>query len=152
MKSQHGDFFNHDVIAHEYDEDVLNEADPIRAGYDVVLDWVSGHPGVVEARHILDLGSGTGNLSLRLGGFKKLVCVDISAKMHALARQKLSNLSAVEFVQSDLLAYFDDSLMFDAIISTYAIHHLTEDEKRLLFQKVYDSLAMEGTAVFGDLM
>jgi len=152
MKSQHGDFFNHDVIAHEYDEDVLNEGDPIRTGYDAVLDWVSRHPAVVAADHILDLGSGTGNLSLRLNSFKKLVCVDISDRMHAIARQKLSHLSAVEFVQADLLGYFEDGPTFDAIISTYAIHHLTEDEKRLLFQKLYDSLEAGGAAVLGDLM
>jgi putative AdoMet-dependent methyltransferase len=152
MKSLHGDFFNHDVIAHEYDEDVLNESDPIRAGYDALLDWVSGHPGVVAAGRILDLGSGTGNLSLRLNGFQKLVCVDISEKMLEIARQKMAHLAAVEFVQSDLLGYFDGRPSFDAIISTYAIHHLTEDEKRLLFQKIYDSLEVGGAAVFGDLM
>lgn len=152
MKSQHGEFFNHDVIAHEYDEDVLNDSDPIRAGYDELLDWASGHPAVVAADRILDLGSGTGNLSLRLDSFKKLVCVDISEKMHEIARQKLAHFSQVEFVQADLLGYFDDSPTFDAIISTYAIHHLTDDEKRLLFQKIYNRLEVGGAAVFGDLM
>lgn len=156
MKSRHGDFFNHDDVAHLYDEDVLDERDPIRAGYDALLDWVSGHPGVVGARRILDLGSGTGNLSMRLGSFEKLVCVDISAKMQEIARQKMGDVgddaSAVQFVQSDLLGYFDNPPTFDAIISTYAIHHLTEEEKQLFFQKVYEALADEGTAVFGDLM
>lgn len=157
MKSQHGQFFNHDDVAHWYDDDVLNESDPIRAGYDALLNWVSGHPGVVGARRILDLGSGTGNLSMRLGSFEQLVCVDISAKMQEIARQKMEDLgmdaAAVEFVQSDLLGYFDDnSSTFAAIISTYAIHHLTEEEKQIFFQKVYDALADGGTAVFGDLM
>jgi putative AdoMet-dependent methyltransferase len=152
MKSQYGAFFNHDEIAHWYDENVLNEGDPIRTGYNALLDWVSGHPGVVAAEHILDLGSGTANLSLHLGGAKKLVCVDISEKMLEIARQKLAHFDRVEFVQADLLGYLDNSPTFDAIISTYAIHHLTEDEKRLLFQKVYNSLEVGGTAAFGDLM
>jgi SAM-dependent methyltransferase len=152
MKSQHGAFFNHDEVAHWYDDDVLNGDDPIRAGYDALLDWVSGHPGVMRPRRILDLGCGTGNLSLRLGGFQKLVCVDISAKMLEIARQKMAHLTAVEFVQADLLGYFEDCPTFDAIISTYAIHHLTADEKRLLFEKVYNALADGGTAVLGDLM
>jgi putative AdoMet-dependent methyltransferase len=55
-------------------------------------------------------------------------------------------------VQADLLEYFEDAPVFDAIVSTYAIHHLTEDEKPILFESIYHSLRPGGVAVFGDLM
>jgi len=56
-------------------------------------------------------------------------------------------------MQSDILEVFDyQSAPFDSIISTYAIHHLTDNEKRLLFGKIFAGLVPGGRAVFGDLM
>ncbi|MBN1218705.1 MAG: class I SAM-dependent methyltransferase [Anaerolineae bacterium] len=152
MKSQFADVFNHDEDAPGYDTDVLNESHPIRAGYDAVLDWVSDKSAWTYGM-ILDLGAGTGNLSSRLKNFKRLVCVDISHNMLNIARRKLADLNNVEYVKADLLAYFfDHPPVFDAIVSTYAIHHLTEDEKHILFEKIRQSLHPGGSAIFGDLM
>lgn len=151
MKSKFSDVFNHDEIAAGYDADVSNESHPIRAGYDAVLTWVSEKSAHTDGV-ILDLGAGTGNLSLRLKNFKRLVCVDISEKMLAIARRKLAHFDNVEFVQADLLEYFEDAPVFDAIVSTYTIHHLTEDEKPILIERIYHSLRPGGVAVFGDLM
>jgi hypothetical protein len=41
MRSKHVDKFNHDQDAPGYDQDILNEAHPIRAGYGELLDWVA---------------------------------------------------------------------------------------------------------------
>ena len=156
MKSQYGDFFNHDNQAGRYDANVLNENDPIRAGYQAVLDWVSEQCRLTPDAVVLDLGCGTGNLSLRLQPAGQLVCVDISEKMLAQARQKLAHLDNVSFIQADLLIYFagaaPNALRFDAIASTYTIHHLTEAEKPHLFERIYHALVPGGRAVFGDLM
>lgn len=155
MKSEFGHVFNHDDDAAEYDADVLLEEHPIRAGYNAVLNWVAHKSNQARKKKILDLGCGTGNLSLRLRGFEQLVCVDISKNMLALARQKLVNSTSthtVTFVQADLLAYFEDNPSFEAVLSTYAIHHLTATEKLILFKKVYQALLPGGMAVFGDLM
>ena len=90
IKSQHGDYFNHDDQADGYDADVLDEGNPIRAGYREVLSWVPEISAVAKGESVLDLGCGTGNLSLLLPPFGRLVCVDISEKMLERARQKLS--------------------------------------------------------------
>ena len=148
MRSRHADRFNHDDDAATYDRSVRNESDPIRAGYDALLSWVAEGAEVDPASRVLDLGSGTGNLARRLPHFETLVCVDVSLEMTRLAREKLADRPGVEFVTADLLEYFDrPGPAFDAVLSTYAIHHLLEDEKRSLFERIAARLAPGGRAV-----
>lgn len=153
MRSEFADKFNHDEDAAEYDEDVLNEADPIRAGYDVLLDWVAAKANAKSGGVFLDLGAGTANLSVRLKNYAKLYCVDISTEMRALGEAKLAERENIEWAQADLLEFFDkNTQQFDAIVSTYAIHHLTESEKALFLEKVASVLTPGGIFAFGDLM
>lgn len=150
MKSKHHQEFNHDDEAATYDRINLN--DPIRHGYYEVLEWTIEQAKIGRNDVVLDLGTGTGNLSKLIQSCKQLVCVDVSSKMMEIAKTKLNHLP-YEFVFEDVLAYFDDSgPKFDAIISTYTLHHLVEDEKQVFFQKVFDQLNPGGRAVFGDLM
>lgn len=150
MRSANVDRFNHDDDADGYDADVLDETDPIRAGYDEVLAWVAAQVPAGCAT-VVDLGSGTGNLAARIVEPRRLICVDVSPKMSAIASAKLAGCS-FELVQADLLECFDSLPNADAIVSTYAIHHLTADEKRALFERYHERLADGGVAAFGDLM
>jgi len=153
MRSEFVNKFNHDEDAPEYDQDVRNEAHPIRAGYDALLDWVAAETAVAGSGQILELGSGTGNLTLRLTPGAAVTCVDVSQEMQLLAQEKLPAERKVTYVQEDILAFFDQPREpFEAIVSTYTIHHLTEEEKALLFEKIAAALEPGGTAVFGDLM
>lgn len=151
MKSRFGDKFNHDDEAHTYDAHVLQEEIPYREGYQQLLDWVAAQVNERGCRRVLDLGTGTGNLALRLQAHH-ITGVDNSARMLAIARDKLQDRPA-DLVQADLLEYFDNPAgPFDAIISTYALHHLTPDEKTLLFRACHHCLTADGIMVFGDLM
>jgi len=153
LRSKHADYFNHDEDAEIYDDDVLNEADPIRTGYDAVLDWVSLAATINEHSRVLELGSGTGNLTCRIPFCRELVCVDVSNKMETLAQEKLAALTYRSFIEDDVLAVFDQKIgPFDVILSTYTIHHLTEAEKAILFKHIWTHLNDNGIAVFGDLM
>ncbi len=148
MRSRFADAAVHDAQAARYDGLVRNEAHPIRAGYGACLDWVAARVEPGDA--VLDLGTGTGNLAVLLPPCR-LVCVDLSTEMTRLARAKLPH--GVTFVQADLLEYFDGRRgPFDAVESTYALHHLTDDEKDVLLDRVRNVLAPGGRAVFGDLM
>ena len=153
MRSQHVDDFNHDEYADGYDVDVAQEDDPIRAGYDALLDWVIEAAKIGETSRVLELGSGTGNLTARIPACGELVCVDISQRMEEIARPKLTHLTQRSFIAEDILQVFERSLgEFDCIISTYTVHHLTREEKRLLFEQIWAHLLPGGRAAFGDLM
>jgi putative AdoMet-dependent methyltransferase len=153
MRSANADIFNHDTEAPHYDQDVLNEVDPIRAGYPEVLAWVVRQAKIAPKSRVLELGSGTGNLSQLVTSCGRLVSVDVSEKMEAVARLKLGHLTHRQFIKADILEVFSlGQGQFDAVISTYAVHHLTDQEKRQLFELVFQSLLPGGRAVFGDLM
>lgn len=157
MRSAFVDQFNHDEDAEEYDSDVLNEADPIRTGYQAVLDWVVAKSAIGTDSKVLELGSGTGNLTERLPPCARLLCVDISVEMTRIARQKLGAGRPIEFLCADLLEVFGDSMLtqaapLDCVLSTYAVHHLTANEKSILFEKIRSVLRPEGRVVIGDLM
>lgn len=153
MRSKYVDKFNHDDDAPYYDEDVLIETHPIRAGYSELLDWVAAKVQARVPGRVLELGSGTGNLTIRLPHVKELTCVDISTQMQRIAQDKLTASPHISYVAADILEFFDQlDNKFDAVVSTYTIHHLTAAEKQLLFEKIEHALAVGGLALFGDLM
>jgi putative AdoMet-dependent methyltransferase len=153
MRSANADMFNHDTEAAGYDQDVRNEADPIRAAYQDVLTWVITEAQIKPSSRVLELGSGTGNLSQLIASCSELVSVDLSEKMEAIAKPKVSHLTNRRFIKADILEVFATQLgLFDVVISTYAIHHLTDQEKQRLFNLVFESLVPRGRAVLGDLM
>jgi len=73
--------------------------------------------------------------------------------MEAIAKRKVRHLTNRRFIKADILEVFAQELgKFDAVISTYTVHHLTDQEKHQLFALVFDHLLPSGSAVFGDLM
>ena len=156
MRSRYADTFNHDADAADYDVDVSDEAHPIRAGYGELLAWVA-RSAQIDARHdVLELGAGTGNLTRLLLPARRIVAVDVSSAMLAIAAHKTAPsdpTGCIEWVHDDLLACFDGrSEPFDRFVSTYAIHHLQDDEKTELFQRIRSVAKRSARVVFGDLM
>lgn len=152
-RSANTDIFNHDTEAADYDNDVRNEANPIRTGYRGVLRWVIREAQITPSSRVLELGSGTGNLSELIASCGELVSVDVSENMEAIAKRKVRHLTNRRFIKADILEVFSQELgEFDAVISTYTVHHLTDQEKQRLFALVFGHLLPSGSAVFGDLM
>lgn len=149
-KSIYGERFNHDPIADVYDDSISDETNPIRTGYGDMMKWVTDTTDKSET--VLDLGCGTGNTSLPLGHAKEIYAVDISENMLILAKQKLQGRD-ITFVQDDLLHFVTTTkLRFDAVVSTYAMHHFVEEEKMILLENIYSLLEEGGIFVLGDLM
>jgi len=151
MRSRFADTFNHDADAPDYDTDVTNETDPIRAGYAELLHWTARSARVAAPHDVLELGAGTGNLTQLLLPARRIVAVDVSDAMLEIARAKV--VGPIEWLRSDLLEFFDQRVdRFDRFVSTYAIHHLLGHEKAVLFERIRNAARPGARAVFGDLM
>jgi len=93
---------------------------------------------------VLDLGSGDGRLlSLvrlaRPGG--RAVALDFSETMLERLRARFAADTSVTIVAHDLSQPLPDSLgTFDAVVSCFAIHHVTHARKRALYDEVYARL------------
>jgi tRNA (cmo5U34)-methyltransferase len=100
-----------------------------------------------EAGRVLDLGTGDGRLLARLRRDRPRmlgVGLDFSAAMLAAARERLAGEDRIELVEHDL----DDPLpmlgRFDAVVSSFAIHHLEHERKRSLYAEAFDLLEPGG--------
>lgn len=106
----------------------------------------------------LDLGSGDGAMSQLMRSVAPeagAVLVDFSEPMLARAEARLGH-GDWQTVQADLSAAgWQQNLpvrTFDAVVSSYAIHHLTSERKRALFAEVHSLLAPGGMFVNMDVV
>jgi SAM-dependent methyltransferase len=94
-------------------------------------------------RRILDLGTGDGRLLAsvrRLHPNTDAVAVDFSATMLEGARKRFAGDSRVRVVEHNLDASLPDLEKFDAVISSFAIHHLVHERKRALYAEIFSRL------------
>ncbi len=106
--------------------------------------------GLQQGARVLDLGAGTGLLSLLIAAVRpdvSLCLVDVSPAMLALAREHLADRHIeAEVRTADLTDELPEG-PFDAVVSALAIHHLVDDEKRRLFERVCHVLVPGGVFV-----
>ncbi len=98
------------------------------------------------ADHILDLGAGTGLLSLFVrqrfpGAYLHLV--DSSKPMLDQARERFSRDQEVAFQLGDYTQVLEPR-GYDAVVSALSIHHLTDEAKRQTFGYIYQALRPGG--------
>jgi tRNA (cmo5U34)-methyltransferase len=101
---------------------------------------------------ILDIGAGTGLLSeLLLEAYPDaaITLMDISERMLDVARVRFQGREKVRFVVMDYCRG-DLGGPFDAICSALSIHHLTRDEKRELYRRIFEALGRDGVFVNAD--
>jgi SAM-dependent methyltransferase len=111
-------------------------------GEAVLLDEIP-----TTARRVLDLGSGDG----RLLGLVLLRCpaaegvaVDFSPTMLEKLKQRFAGNRSVTVVAHDLSDPLPDLGTFDAVVSSFAIHHVTHERKRELYREVFQRLSPGG--------
>lgn len=97
---------------------------------------------------VLDLGSGDGRL-LALVKLAHLntnaVALDFSPAMIERLRIRFTGDPSVEVIVHDLDNPLPASLgTFDAVVSSFAIHHVTHERKRSLYEEVYALLTPSG--------
>ncbi|MEN6329223.1 MAG: class I SAM-dependent methyltransferase [Methanobacteriaceae archaeon] len=95
---------------------------------------------------VLDLGSGTGNVSLTI---KKrfpqahITCLDLAENMIQNTRYKLAEYTEVDYVVGDLRD-LEAVAEYDAVVSSLAIHHLSRKEQQSLYPKIHTALKEGG--------
>jgi tRNA (cmo5U34)-methyltransferase len=130
----------------------LSRADayPGRAeGEGALLGQVPG-----DVRRVLDLGTGDGRLlGLLSRDHPGMVGVglDFSEPMLRAARERFGDDPRITLVEHDLAEPLPGEALgrFDAVVSSFAIHHLEHDRKRSLYAEVFDLLEPGG--VFANL-
>jgi putative AdoMet-dependent methyltransferase len=142
-----------DRWAPSYDSSVASSR-TYYARYDDVLGFVAETARAAPGKRILDIGTGTGNLALRcVKRGASAVGLDPSTGMLEQAKAKSVGETNVEFIVADepfLRIPFSD-LSFDAVVSTYAFHHVRNEIKPECVREMLRVLKRGGMLVLGDL-
>ncbi|MCM3087010.1 class I SAM-dependent DNA methyltransferase [Bhargavaea ginsengi] len=97
---------------------------------------------------ILEFGVGTGNLTERiLSQGKELIGYEPSVEMRKIAKQKLPGLHLFE---GDFLEFPIPDRAPDTVVSTYAFHHLTDEDKKTAITRFHELLSPRGKIIFAD--
>jgi len=122
------------------------------AGYKDVLNYiyneVRGKPGA----RVLDIGFGTGILTTKLYNSGCIITgIDFSSNMIEIAKEKMPGAELMKWDFSEGLPEEIKSSRYDFIISTYAIHHLTDKEKINFITSCFELLNEKGRILIGDV-
>lgn len=135
--------------ADSYDNTVLGHDMEYREAfshYDQILDLVAAR----SYGHVVEFGVGTGNLTQKLMARGLLVTgIEPSPSMRKIAFEKLGDKTTI--VDGDFLS-FPDLDQINTFVSTYAFHHLTDEEKANAIALYSKLLSKGGKIVFADTM
>ena len=144
-----------DLWADGYDKSVgltdENNAYPF-AGYRQILGEIYARVLGAEARTVLDVGFGTGTLSARLYEQGcRIYGQDFSERMLTLAKEKMpgAKLYLGDFSQG-LVPQLRQT-RYDAIVATYSLHHLTDEQKVPFLKELLPLLNDGGHLFIGDV-
>lgn len=154
MKDNWKDRWNFDSWASGYDKSIKSNIGGLKfyKNYDKHLDTVYEETIMKNNKDIkiLDIGVGTGNLSkIFLENGYDITGLDQSREMLNVSKEKFPNL---KLRLGEFLKIPFENNTFDSIVSTYAFHHLNEDEKILAIDEMLRVLKDDGEIVIGDLM
>lgn len=94
-------------------------------------------------RRILDLGTGDGRLLAIVRAEHpetEAVAVDFSPAMLEAVRRRFAGDSRVTVVEHNMDASLPELGRFDAVISSFAIHHVVHQRKRELYEEIFARL------------
>lgn len=141
-------FYN--LISSDYTEMLARLVPRYREMLWMILDYV---PKDLNPKRIVDLGCGTGNLSegiLNQYPEAEVLAVDLSESILKEASLRLKNYPNITYLNKDFNQLHLEDNSIDLIVSSIAIHHLTDIQKEKLLKKIYAWLSPNGVIIFGD--
>jgi ubiquinone/menaquinone biosynthesis C-methylase UbiE len=129
----------------EHARDYLERADSIShrgEGESALLEFIPP-----EARSVLDLGTGDGRLLAlvrKAHPGTEAAAVDFSPPMLEAAGKRFAGESSVRVTAHNLDEPLPELCKFDAVVSSFAIHHLVHERKRALYAEIYSVLNAGG--------
>ncbi|MDR2571430.1 MAG: class I SAM-dependent methyltransferase [Oscillospiraceae bacterium] len=136
-------FFN--ARADFYDSHMIDDL-----GLDVFYETIADC-FVAPISRLLDLGCGTGLEFERLfekNPDMKVTGIDLSAEMLKKIKEKYPRKNFRLICGSYFDVDFDG--LYDHVLSTYSLHHFSEEQKLELYRKIYAALEPGGLFVLGD--
>jgi putative AdoMet-dependent methyltransferase len=151
MLSSHG----FDLWSDTYDDSVKkadeNNEYPF-AGYTRLMNAIYGTIMNQSPAKVLDIGCGTARLTSTLyNAGNEITGIDFSAEMIKVA---LSKMPTANLLQWDFTLGLPSALShqtFDYIVSTYALHHLTDEAKANFIVQLLEVLDPQGAILIGDV-
>lgn len=144
-----------DLWANGYDKSVnisdKNNEYPF-AGYKDVLNYIYNQVREKDGANVLDIGFGTGILTTQLyNNGHSITGIDFSNNMIDIAKKKMPLATLINCDFTKGLPEEIKNYHFDIIISTYAIHHITDKEKINFIKSLFLLLNKTGKILLGDV-
>src|SRR5512141_412286 len=135
----------HEWQAADKARDYLSRADSLphrTEGEAVLLDMLPA-----SVRRVLDLGTGDGRLlALVKAAHPEVtgIAMDFSPPMLDAVRQRFAGDASVTVIAHDMAQPLPPLEPVDAVVSSFAIHHLEHPRKRALYAEIFACLAPGG--------
>ena len=117
---------------------------------------IVGMAKLKEAKSVLDVGCGTGNLALEIAKWLPsdgyVIGIDAGEKMVILAKNKLQDTQIpIQFlrVSAEKISFKDE--VFDCVFNVFLLHHLPMELKLAAFKEMYRVLKKGGELVTVDV-
>lgn len=140
-----------DDFAEDYDETISTEDGEYKElfkNYNEILNETVKHVSKYKDAKVIDIGAGTGNLTnvaSKVG--YDVIGIEPNLKARNIAIDKYP---AIKFTTGTFLSLPIDDKSVDAIISSYALHNLTDEEKEQAISEFKKKLKYDGTVVIAD--